>query len=492
VRIALAFLIALVAGCGSGPDSATLRADVIERLAQAFPPKTITLVDLQRRGSQSDAKAPGGETRRTIYFDVAIKLERDLDLGAWNAPGVASLVSLLGAGPKGVTGLAAGGNKSGDVLRAHATALYKRDGDGWTQVVARGYVPGVAPAYATNAPPDRTMATLETIRKAITSLPTNFAPGERAAIEEELAVATAAIKARLARAADGYAIAAGPEHGQYLRFARALATRDGLRLVPLITHGGDENLRLLREGKVNFALAQGDAALDAYRGTGEFSGEGAYSTVRAIGSLYPEPVHVIVHAKSRFDSISDLRGRRIAVGERGAAARTTAFRVLQAHGLGPKDVKTHDMGIGSALTALRENEVDAAVYVIGMPADVIRSALEIVPLRFLPLSERAVATLTADNLAYFKHTIPRGVYGTRDDVRTIGTAALLLGGVNLTDSEVRLLTRFVFDRSADLVARGSAQGAQVSAAMAREGLGIPLHRAAEQVLQDLKGVAPQR
>src|SRR5690606_29475662 len=146
------------------------------------------------------------------------------------------------------------------------------------------------------------------------------------------------IRARLARAADGYAIAAGPEHGQYLRFVRALSGTADLRIEPLITPGGEENLMLLRGGKVLLALSQGDAAFDAFQGRGRFEDEGPHSGLRAIGSLYPEPVHVIVRAGSTLRSAADLVGRRVAIGEHGSASRTTALRVLEAHGLGLEDI----------------------------------------------------------------------------------------------------------------------------------------------------------
>jgi hypothetical protein len=233
-RLAVLLLMLTAAGCGGGPDADALKKGVGERLAQALPEGAVSLAAFERRGSQSDTKAPAGEMRRILYFDAELKLERDFDFGAWDAPGVAGLVSALGAGPKGITGISSGGNKAGDVLRAHGTALYKRDGDRWLDVASGGYRPATAPAYATNAP-QGAAAILEAMRKVIDSVPRDAAPAQRAVIEEELGVAYATIRARLARATDGYAIAAGPEHGQYLRFAQALADGEGARMVPLIT-----------------------------------------------------------------------------------------------------------------------------------------------------------------------------------------------------------------------------------------------------------------
>ena len=482
VRRSLTFLLILtVVGCGGGPDADALKQNVAERLAGALPPDTVSITAFARRGSQNDVEAPAGETRRIVYFDADLRLARDFDFGAWDAPGVAALVSALGTGPKGLIGINSGGNKGGDIVRAHGTALYKRDGQRWVPVTTGGYQPAAAPAYATNAP-QGAAAILEAVRTVIESVPDAAVPAERAVIEEELQAAYAPIRARLARAAEGYAIAAGPEHGQYLRFAQALADGERVRVVPLITRGGEENLRLLRDGKVSLALAQSDAALQLYEGKGSFATEGQYSALRAIGSLYPEPLHVLVHAESAMASVAELKGQRIAIGQRDSASRATALRVLEAHGLGIQDIAPVELALGDALIALRHKQVDAVIQVIGVPADNIRAALAEVPLRLIPLSESAVATLVAAKAGYFAFTIPQGAYATQaHDVRTMATAALLLAA-GLSDAEVGAVTHFVFEKGRDFAARGSAQGTQVSVASARQGLMIPLNIAAEKAL----------
>ena len=481
-----ALVLLIVAGCGAGPDETALKKDVAERVAQALPAGTVTVAAFERRGSQSDTKAPSGETRRIIYFDTELKLERDFDFGAWDSPGVAGIVSALGTGPKGIVGITSGGNKAGDRVLAHGTALYKREGDGWAPTVSAGFAPTEPPAYATAAPQGGAIGMIDQMRTAVQNVPKDISPATRALIEQELAAANAAIRAALARATQGYAIAAGAEHGQYYRFAQALSDPRGIRIEALITRGGEENLRMLRDGKVSLALSQGDAALAAYEGKGSFAEDGPHATLRAVGSLYPEPVHVIVRGDSPIASVSELAGRRVAVGQVGSASRPTALRVLEAHGLSAKNVQMLDLPLNEALIGLRQKQVDAVIQVIGAPADSIRDALTDVPLRLVPLSERAVTALVASDAGYFAHTIPRGAYATqKQDVRTIATAALLLVGADLAESEVAAITRYVFGQTRDFAARGSAQGTQVSAANARLGLSIPLHIAAAKALEGL-------
>jgi TRAP transporter TAXI family solute receptor len=309
----------------------------------------------------------------------------------------------------------------------------------------------VAPDYARNAPRG-IAAVLEAMRKVVDSLPKDASPAQREAIEEELVAAHAAIRARMARVTDGYGIAAGPEHGQYLRFAQALSADGGMRTVALITRGGDENLRLMRAGKVALALAQGDAASDAYEGKGTFSREGAYTSLRAVGSLYPEPVHVLIHSGSALRSVADFKGRRIAIGEIGSASRTTALRVLQAHGLTGKDIVPIEQPLREALVRLGRQEIDAVIQIIGVPADSIRDAIAAASLRLLPLSAQAIASLADAKRGYFAYTMVRGTYASQtDDVPTIATSALLLAGPD-------------------------------PAAHARSNLPIPLHTGAEKAL----------
>jgi hypothetical protein len=125
-------ILVFLAACGGGPDAQSLRTDVSTRLEQALPNGVVELASFNRRGSQADTRAPSGETRRIVYFDAELRLLRDLDFGAWNAPGVAGLVSALGAGPKGIEGITSGGNKAGDIIRAHGTALYRLEDGAWT------------------------------------------------------------------------------------------------------------------------------------------------------------------------------------------------------------------------------------------------------------------------------------------------------------------------------------------------------------------------
>lgn len=292
-------LLLTLCACGRGPDTReAVGPDLAARLAQAFGAGVLDVAAIEGRGSSADRAGPPGEERRVVYYDARLRLARDVDFGGWDTPGVASLVSVLGAGPKGITGVKAGGNKAGDEILAHGTAVYRRDGEGWREVAPAGFAPPPAPALGTISPPPASERLLAALQDAVRAAPAGTTPAARAVIDQELARAVATIEARLARAAQGYPVAAGPDGGQYTRFVQALqaATPKGLTFQALLTAGSVENLGLLREGQVPLALTQADVARQAAAGEGAFARQGPFPGLRALGSLFPEPLHVLVRA----------------------------------------------------------------------------------------------------------------------------------------------------------------------------------------------------
>jgi len=73
----------------------------------------------------------------------------------------------------------------------------------------------------------------------------------------------------------------------------------------------------------------------------------------------------------------------------------------------------------------------------------------------------------------------------------VGVAALMLTTTDLTRDEALVVVRAVYQAGQDLLAAGSAQGSQVSAATARLGLSVPLHDGAEEGIAQLEHAKPR-
>src|SRR5262249_37714941 len=156
------------------------------------------------------------------------------------------------------------------------------------------------------------------------------------------------------------------------------------------TEGSLENLRLIASKQADYALAQSNVAAMAYAGEGAFAKGGAVSSVRALGSLFPEPLHIIVSAGSEIRTLADLRGKRGARGPPSSGTRADARMVLAAHGLAVKDfAEVREDGLDEAPGRLRSGRLDAIFATLGAPAREVQRLAARHPIRLIPLDVAA-------------------------------------------------------------------------------------------------------
>jgi TRAP transporter TAXI family solute receptor len=255
----------------------------------------------------------------------------------------------------------------------------------------------------------------------------------------------------------------------------------GLIAVAQTTGGSIENLEAIRSGILESGLSQADIAYSAYVGAGVFEKEGANEDLRAIANLYQESVHVVVRADSDIESIPQLKGKRVAVGEESTGTFVTARLVLKAYGLTEKRIKVEYMSPGASAEALRAGRIDAIVLVGGSPIPAVADLADEVAIRLLPLDgEPAQALrqkypfLTVDVVVADTY---RGVPGTV----TLGVGALWVVSADLDADLVHGITRALWHSSTrKLLDNASPLGRKIRLETALNGIPIPLHPGAER------------
>lgn len=151
--------------------------------------------------------------------------------------------------------------------------------------------------------------------------------------------------------------AGGPGWGAYNQFALQYKNQlkaEGLNIEVLETRGSTENLRLLAEGKADLAFVQGGIKpLDS-----------AVQLV-SLGSVYYEPLWLFVRNDKPLTSLSELVGRRVAIGKEGSGTRAIALELLTDAQM-TASVIAIDEGGEAAEKMLYEGKLDA-VFFIGSP-----------------------------------------------------------------------------------------------------------------------------
>src|SRR5215469_15965034 len=117
----------------------------------------------------------------------------------------------------------------------------------------------------------------------------------------------------------------------------------GLVAVAQATQGSLENLRLINTKQLESGFAQADLAAMAFGGTGPFADDGPMPRLRAIASLVPEALHVVVRVDSPIRSIAGLAGKTVAIGSAGSASAVNAKLLLAAACFVDSDVTTKNM-----------------------------------------------------------------------------------------------------------------------------------------------------
>ena len=473
-------LLLLLAGCSRGPDEAALKAQVQQQIEKSFKPGLLELAALKRQGS-----SPLGDGRVLVYYNATLKLREGYDFKDWEALSPATLAQVLGGTERGVYGVKAKENQPGDLLRVYGTGVYQRSGEGWTAVAAATRDTSPAPADPGNAAaPPSSKRYLDQLAAVVDVGPPGIDARSDAIISEELEHALRAIARRRARTQELTTIATGPANGEYTRVAEAIlgTLRKGSRQVRVLgveTEGSIENALLVGRNQADLALVQSDVAWLAAAGAGPFAVDGPQKRMVALGSLYPEPVHIVVAASSSIQSVADLRGKRVDLGTPQSGTRINALSVLQAHRIAAKDLaEVRGDGPGAALHALRAGRIDAFFSTIGAPARDLQRIAAVFPIRLVPLEREAVQRLVAEQPGLVAIQIPARTYPGQTEPRaTVAPTALLVGTADKPDDEVKALLQLTYEAT-DYLAFGSAQGVKISKATGTRGIAIPMHPAA--------------
>lgn len=161
-------------------------------------------------------------------------------------------------------------------------------------------------------------------------------------------------------------IATGDPNGAYTAFAeryQELLAAKGLRLKIRHTAGAAENIRLLANtgSGVDVALVQG--------GVGDPDAEPG---LVSLGSVFLEPVWVLVRGQDVPDRLAGLKGKRIAIGPPGSGTRVLADTLLAANGVDGGNTDLRAIGNDEAARALRSGDIDAAFYVAARPTETLQ------------------------------------------------------------------------------------------------------------------------
>lgn len=260
----------------------------------------------------------------------------------------------------------------------------------------------------------------------------------------------------------------------------------GIRCSVESTGGSAFNVNTIKEGELDFGMAQSDVQYNAYKGLESFKDGGAHTDLRAVFSIHPEPFTVLAHPNAGVTKFEDFKGKRFNVGNPGSGTRASMERLLGAMGWTLADFSlASELKADEHGPALCDGKIDGFFYGVGHPSANIQDPTTTCAAKLVPLTGEVVEKLVAENPYYAKAVIPGGLYANNpDDTETFGVLATLVTSAKVPDESVYQLTRAVFENFDEFKSLHPAFANLDPAKMVSEGNSAPLHPGAEKYFKE--------
>ena len=277
-------------------------------------------------------------------------------------------------------------------------------------------------------------------------------------------------------------LATGFPTGLYQKFGERLQgelAEQGVSMKLRTTGGTGDNLALLSDqhSGVDFAMVQGGVAdLSKYPG------------LVSIAGVFYEPVWVWYRESSfkneggRLSLLSQLKGKRVSIGNDGSGTLTLTSQLLKSSGLSMNDFYAEKLKPLDALEKFKKNELDAVFIVSAAEAPILKNFYETPGIRLMSFEQADAYVRLFPFLS--KVTVPRGVMSIaydlpRQDIQVLAATATLVGKDDVSPALVTLLLGDTYD-----ILKTYSYLQKPGEFPSGTGLDFPLHVDAEIYLKD--------
>ena len=304
----------------------------------------------------------------------------------------------------------------------------------------------------------------------------------------------------LAATERSYLMATASTGGTYYPVGVALSTLVKVKLQPkqkigmsaINSAGSGENIKLLRDNEVQFAILQGLYGSYAWEGTGPIKADGPQKDLRSISMLWQNVEHYAVLKKfAKTGTVSDLvemKGQAMSMGKKNSG--TLGSNAVLLGNLGVDIDKDYDLihvGYGPSADALQNGQIAGMGIPAGVPAGAITKAMAAMgdDVTVLDFTDEQMKQADGGRNLWTRFVIPAETYPNQSkDINTIAQPNFLAARADLDEDAVYQITKAIYENLAFLNAIHGATKA-MSLEKATAGLPLPLHPGAAKYYQEV-------
>lgn len=271
-----------------------------------------------------------------------------------------------------------------------------------------------------------------------------------------------------------------PTGGAICRLVNKYKKETKIRCSVESTGGSVYNINTIKNGELDFGIAQSDVVYQSHTGTKKFEGK-KIEKVRSVMAIYPELFTLVSRKDANIAGIMDIKGKRINLGNPGSGNESTALAMFDA-----LNIKKSDLAFAGALKAaempdaLRDNKIDGYFYMVGHPTANIKDASNSVDVRITPITGAKIDKFVKDNPYFAQADVPGGLYkGNENGTPTFGVKAVLVTSTDVSDKAVYTVVKAILENF-DAFKKLHPAYANITKESLLDGLSAPLHEGAKK------------
>jgi TRAP transporter TAXI family solute receptor len=275
-----------------------------------------------------------------------------------------------------------------------------------------------------------------------------------------------------------------PTGGAICRLVNQYKKETKIRCSVESTGGSVYNINTIKNSELDFGIAQSDVVYQAANGTGKFEGK-QLKKLKSVMAIYPELLTLVTRRASNINSIADVKGKRINLGNPGSGNEATALTLFAASGIKKDDLKFAGALKASEMPdALRDNKIDGYFYMVGHPTANIKDATNSVDVKITPLQGANIDALIKQYPYFAKADVPAGMYkGNPDAVPTFGVKAVLVTSDDVSEKAVYTVVKAILENFDKFKKLHPAYN-NITKESLLDGLSAPLHEGAKKYFKE--------
>ncbi len=150
----------------------------------------------------------------------------------------------------------------------------------------------------------------------------------------------------------------------------------GFRIRVKTTDGPVSSLNAVDAGDLDFAVVSSDVLYEATRGLGPWAAQGPQTDLLAVFTVHAESVSLLAAEDAGIETLEDLKGKRVNIGEPGSKERRSSAHVLENAGLDLEtDIRAEEALAADAPGMLQDGRIDAFFVTTEHPNDTYQDGI---------------------------------------------------------------------------------------------------------------------